>query len=650
MSEKVKIALFSGGRGTSNFTRALVSHPQFELKLLVNGYDDGLSTGRIRRFVPGILGPSDFRKNMSYLFDESQSHKKALREIFEYRLPTTISSLENRKDIDDLVRLGTCSNKKLNEYFLNLSVRDSRWLVELLSCFIKYESETGGDFDYNDCSIGNIIFASEYLRCGKNFNQSLINISLQIQTSATVLNVTQGEDLILCAIKRDGSFLEDEAQIVGPGSAPIEEIFLLPKYLTESEKLELSKCGDIKSKIFFLNSRSVKPKISDPAIQALSEADIIIYGPGTQHSSLFPSYLTDQCAEVIKSNTEAFKVFIGNINSDHDIKGEDVKSILDKWKFYISRKGESSELVTDLLTHIFLHSGFSLDKADQIDLGFKDVNVKQIDWEMEKGQHSLSLISDELISLAQTKKNEKLAEQQHLVSIIVPVLNERSTIKTVIDQLSSLSLKDLKLEKEIIVVDGGSSDGGIDLIKDKPQIKICIPEKRIGRGRAYREGLRQAKGNIVVFFPSDNEYDVKDIKKVLLPFLTEQAKCVIGSRATKSTNMSKTILSIYEGNRFSYLSSKYGGILLSFLMLICHNRYITDCLSSVKAFRRKSITNPGYTADGFDFDIEMIIDIIRQQEFIYEVPVNFSPRKKSEGKKITFYDGILFMWRIVSGG
>ncbi len=82
-----KVALFCGGRGSATIIRELLRTPEVQLALLVNAYDDGLSTGALRKFIPGMLGPSDFRKNFSYLLDLHSAQQYALKQLLEFRLP-----------------------------------------------------------------------------------------------------------------------------------------------------------------------------------------------------------------------------------------------------------------------------------------------------------------------------------------------------------------------------------------------------------------------------------------------------------------------------------------------------------------------------------------------------------------------------------
>src|ERR1700741_2474448 len=89
-----RIVLFCGGRGSATIIRALLGQSDVELTLLVNAYDDGLSTGTLRNFIPGMLGPSDFRKNLSYLFGDFSQTQYALSSLMEYRLSGDQAEIE----------------------------------------------------------------------------------------------------------------------------------------------------------------------------------------------------------------------------------------------------------------------------------------------------------------------------------------------------------------------------------------------------------------------------------------------------------------------------------------------------------------------------------------------------------------------------
>src|SRR5216683_7673578 len=100
-----RIALFCGGRGSATIIRELLRSPEVQLALLVNAYDDGLSTGELRNFIPGMLGPSDFRKNFSYLLDLYSDEQYALKNLIEFRLPLDFGAMQ----IEALDRFVRCS-------------------------------------------------------------------------------------------------------------------------------------------------------------------------------------------------------------------------------------------------------------------------------------------------------------------------------------------------------------------------------------------------------------------------------------------------------------------------------------------------------------------------------------------------------------
>src|SRR5580700_11287346 len=90
----IKVAVFCGGRGSATIIRALLKSADVQLALLVNAYDDGLSTGALRNFIPGMLGPSDFRKNFSYLLDLYSDEQYALKNLIEFRLPLDFGAMQ----------------------------------------------------------------------------------------------------------------------------------------------------------------------------------------------------------------------------------------------------------------------------------------------------------------------------------------------------------------------------------------------------------------------------------------------------------------------------------------------------------------------------------------------------------------------------
>lgn len=175
LNNTISVVLFCGGRGGSAIIRELMRHSNIQLSLLVNAYDDGLSTGALRNFIPGMLGPSDFRKNLSYLIDPYSAEQVALTQILEYRLNKAAGNQEElglaewAKNPDQLKGL----SPQIQEMVKQLDEKKSRIIREYLKLFFNYyEVETrekNRPFNYDDCSLGNLIFAGAYLK-NQSFN------------------------------------------------------------------------------------------------------------------------------------------------------------------------------------------------------------------------------------------------------------------------------------------------------------------------------------------------------------------------------------------------------------------------------------------------------------------------------------------------
>ncbi|MBC7997050.1 MAG: YvcK family protein [Leptolyngbya sp.] len=328
---RIKVALFCGGRGSASLIQELNHSSQVQLSLIVNGYDDGLSTGELRDLVPTMLGPSDFRKNLSRLLDLHSNEQYSLQQLLEYRFPKEFSEAESRA-FEDYVNNPDGKHalpSPLDTMFGELQPSVRTAVVKRIKKFFAYEREHQQSLNYSDCSLGNLVFAGAYLE-SDDFNSSVRNLATDFGSFSELINVTRGENRTLVALKTDGQLLARESEIVGPQSrAAIAKIFLLEKALDDESKKALSEMS-FDEKVAFLSERNSDVTISPDADQALRHADVIIYGPGTQFSSLLPSYLTKGLSEAIQESTASTKIFVANLDEDHDIQGLTVPHLIDK--------------------------------------------------------------------------------------------------------------------------------------------------------------------------------------------------------------------------------------------------------------------------------------------------------------------------------
>ncbi len=656
---KINVVLFSGGSGTQSITEALQKHPQISLKILINAYDDGHSTGRLRRFVPGMLGPSDVRKNIGRLMPASERSEKSLALVSDFRLPLGIARAEALDWIDRIIAGDfALLPEKLAAAFPLLTTWQWRRLSSYLATFRDYfrQQEQGGrDFDFTDCALGNLYFTGCYLEQGRDFNRAVRAFSEFYEVGGDVLlNITRGENLFLAAQKENGSLLLNEADIVATqDDTKIEELFLIDAdvFLNRIENTAEPSEGWGP----LLRSAQRVPELNPLAGEALREADVIIYGPGTQHSSLFPSYMTEGVAEAIAANGKADKVFVGNIHRDFDIQGDDASDLARKLLQTMSRRGACNVEWLDVVSHFFVQGidENTLGQAkyvpfDKSSFAFPLETVKVRDWEAAEGRHSGGYVLDELRQIVQSRIDIELTPFHHMVSIVIPVLNEEATVERVLKSVTALDFGPMSLSKEVLLIDGGSTDATQERARSVGNVRIySLPPERFGRGAAMRLGMEKARGNLIVFFPGDDEYRPEDLYSVVQSLMQGGFRAVFGTRAVKCTDLSDRLKNIYENNRRLYLTSKYGGMMLSVTTLLLYNRYVTDVLSSLKGYDAALLRSLELQSDGLDLETEIVAKLSQRREYLFEIPVDYKPRARSAGKKIRAADGLRALFALL---
>ena len=220
------------------------------------------------------------------------------------------------------------------------------------------------------------------------------------------------------------------------------------------------------------------------------------------------------------------------------------------------------------------------------------------------------------------------------VSIIIPVFNEKNTLEILLRRIESVALP---LDREIIVVDDGSTDGTTDLVNTlakSGRILPCFHRKNRGKGAAIRTGLKKASGHITVIQDGDLEYDPDDYPRLLAPIIEGRTRVVYGSR-------------ILGNNPFSYLRFYLGGRLLSLLSNLIYRTHITDEPTCYKVFETVLLKRMRLQCQGFEFCPEVTAKISRLGEQICEVPISYTPRSIKEGKKIRWRDGIIAIWTLI---
>jgi len=220
------------------------------------------------------------------------------------------------------------------------------------------------------------------------------------------------------------------------------------------------------------------------------------------------------------------------------------------------------------------------------------------------------------------------------ISVVIPVYNEVSTIREIIARVQAVDL-----DKEIIIVDDGSTDGTREQLQEialsQENIKVFYHDRNQGKGAALRTGFEAATGDIVIIQDADLEYDPREYPVLLEPILDGRADIVYGSRFLGGPHR---VLFFWH-----YLGNKF----LTLLSNALTNLNLTDMETCYKVFRREVLSDIQLKSNRFGFEPEFTAKIAKKEFRIYETSISYSGRTYAEGKKIGWKDGVKAIFAII---
>jgi 2-phospho-L-lactate transferase/gluconeogenesis factor (CofD/UPF0052 family) len=654
----IRVVLFSGGRGSGALTTTLVRTRGVLLTVAINGYDDGASTGEVRRFLGDVLGPSDFRKNASRLATELATCPPSLIALLDRRLPDDASAGTVQALIEDLTRTvpGDAALREIPG--------DTRDAVARRLARFGEELNSGRAFSFRDCSVGNLVFAGTYLGLGRRFNDAVDDYAGLAGLSAGLIeNVTDGTNAHLVALDLDGHVLGREADIVDANRQNrIHDIYLRTSPLDGDKCRDLAALGPERAAAS-LEAESVHPLLNPRLQRKIAEADLIVYAPGTQHSSLFPSYLTHGLSAALAANARAIKLLITNIQSDAEIAGSSAVDIIERAVFYLKEKGRLATPTPALVTHYLVNDPVprqardtpgaskgtaSDDRETYVPLGRLDALqdprlVRVGDYEHGgSGRHDASKVLAPYVAGLLARRRER-----HRVAVLL--YDAGST-----DKLAQTLLE---------MVRGGAGEQPVELVVfcetthslDREFLAtLPFTVREVGplddraEDARLRRSLKDGGFEYVLLFESSGMYSGEDIPW-LLSHLTGRLDAVWGSRRLSVRDIEESYRLKYRKHGVLGAVSYAGSHALSLAYLLLYGRYVSDTLSAARAIRTADVLAAPVALTHKDVNQYLLSDLLRRKAEMFEVPVHFYSLSPDKVRRTTVRDGVravgTILWR-----
>jgi len=640
----LNVVLFSGGRGSSVLSTRLVSHPKVSLTVAVNGYDDGASTGEVRRFLGDSLGPSDFRKNASRLARELRSCPTALIDLLDLRLPDPCER-EEALAILSTVELTDIDNQpafaaRVRALAGSLETRWRKPIAERLRRFARERESTRQSFDFSDCAVGNLVFAGSFLAEGRTFNAANDDYSGLLGLSpGLVENVTDGTNAFLAAIDVDDRLLGSEAEIVDAKRRNrIKDIYLVDRPLTDDERRTLEAVSpDEVARV--LKGRAQAVAVNPRLVDRIARADLIIYSPGTQHSSLFPSYLTPGLSAAIARNLTAIKLLVTNIQADAEIAGSSAVDIIERALYYLKEKGRLRIPTPCLITHYVMNDPGSVEAtAPYVPLGrletLEDPRLVRIGHYEDglSGRHDAEkILTPFLESLLTTP-------QPPAVAIWLHDANSPNKISQTILEMVRGGIEDVSARIIVYYSSGETLDSAFtDLL---PFETRRLESGGASFGALFQAAAQEGGFDYAVLFESSGMYQGEDLVELISLLGPGRLDAVWGSRRLSVRDIEESQRLRYRRKRLLGLASTLGSHVLSLTYLLLFGRYISDTLSGARALRTSYLSRPGVNLEHKLANQYLLSALLSDKADLLEIPVRFFPISPERVKRTSIAEGL----------
>lgn len=623
----LNVVVFTGGRGSEVLSKRLLGRTDISLTLVINGYDDGASTGEVRRFLGDSLGPSDFRKNASRVAAATGSAPAALIALVDRRLPEDPAAA--RAAFEALARDGGAAEGLSETAASAIRARLQAFASELAT----------GAFDFADCAIGNVVFAGGFLLAGRDFNAAVADYAALLGLPAGVIeNVTTGENAFLVAIDRDGAVLGTEEAIVDARRENrIDDIFLIDRPLPAGE------WPADRARAFFAD-HAARVTLNPRVAAKVDAADLIVYAPGTQYSSLFPSYLTPGLGRHIAGNLKALKLLITNLHVDAETAGASAVGLIERALFYLTGKGEAPVPTPFLITHYLLNDPKRAEaESPYVPLGqvesLEDPRLVRIGFYEDgvTGRHDaakvLTPFVESLLAPAPALRVGVLLYGAHSANKLTQSMLEMARALP-----GGATLRLFAARPPVLADDAflGRLPFAVDLAASEDEA-----EQRI------RRAIAEGEIDYVVLFESSGMYRGDDAAALIGYLEGGRLDAVWGSRRLSVRDIDVSYRRRREEGPIARGLSRAGSHVLSLGYLALYGRYVADTLSGVRAIRASDAAAVPVPLTHKLVNQYLLGNLMRRRAELLEVPVVFLPLSSSRVRRTSAGEGLRSLATIV---
>lgn len=523
------VVILCGGRGSGPLANQLLDQGA-RVTCLVNAYDDGLSTGRLR-YVFDELGPSDLRKNLLSLMNLDAPGYWSRYEVFAYRYPAEPErAAAFRREIEDLCATGgeTLARGERRE-LLKMVARmpaEARgkfvgYLRLFLAELVKREREQGTEFSFSDSALGNCILLGAYFEEGRSWTRALRALEEVLQVRGRV-EIASEENRHLFALCTDGRVLASECALITDADGDILELFLATEPVAPLGLDQWVAATGVEAARERIRREVHAPTAPSPgALEALNKADVIIYGPGTFHSSLLPTLMIDGICDAIRRSA-ATKIMVVNIVEEADTRGATGAELAGKINAQVGA-GAYEYLIANVPHHQGGEGYFTFDEAALPGAGVK-LATRDLEDRTRPGRHRAPVLVQTILGIVRPEAAAlaRSAEAQPLVSIVMLAWNRKSEVEIGLHELRKLTYPNI----ELIVVDNGSKDGTAQMVYEQfPEVTVVRLHDNTGM-TGYNVGFATARGKYVAMLDDDSHLAPESIETMVKLWEDESNKDV----------------------------------------------------------------------------------------------------------------------------